>query len=81
MLDGCKLELATEAEIAKHCPDCEIGALPPFGSQYDMKTMVDDRLSEDVEIVFEANTHAEAVRMKFDDYRGLEQPIVGRFAK
>lgn len=37
MLGGGKLELATESEISQHCPDCEVGALPPFGSQYDMK--------------------------------------------
>ena len=69
-LGGSKLELATELEIAEHCPDCEIGALPPFGSQYGMKTLVDESLCEDGEIVFEGNTHEEAIRMKFTEQLG-----------
>jgi Ala-tRNA(Pro) deacylase len=80
VLGGGTLELASEAEIGKHCPDCETGVLPPFGSQYGMKTMVDRSLCEDDEIVFEANTHREAIRMKFADYRRLEEPLVASFA-
>jgi Ala-tRNA(Pro) deacylase len=52
-LCGCEVELASEAEIAEHCPDCEFGVLPPFGSQYAMQTVVDESLAEDEEIVFE----------------------------
>ncbi len=74
------LQLASENEVSQQCPDCETGALPPFGSQYEMKTIVDDRLADEDEIVFEANTHEEAVRMKFADFRQLEQPLVGNFA-
>jgi Ala-tRNA(Pro) deacylase len=80
VLGGGILELASEAEIGRHCPDCETGVLPPFGSQYGMKTMVDRSLCEDDEIVFEANTHREAIRMKFSDYRRLEEPLLASFA-
>jgi Ala-tRNA(Pro) deacylase len=80
LLGKGKPELATEQEIAKHCPDCELGALPPFGSQYGMKTIVDSRLAEDEQIVFESNTHDEAIRMRFDEFRKLEHPIVGPIA-
>ena len=58
------------------CPDCEIGALPPFGSQYGLKTVVDESLLADEHIVFEGNTHAEAIRMRLDDFRNLEHPLV-----
>ncbi len=75
----CVLEMASEAEIAQQCPDCELGALPPFGSQYRMKTIVDENLSKDEEIVFEGNTHHEAIRMKFDEFCNIEQPTIGRF--
>ncbi|MDH3717071.1 MAG: YbaK/EbsC family protein [Planctomycetota bacterium] len=79
---GCEaVELASEREIAVHCPDCEVGALPPFGSQYGMQTLVDSSLSEDEEIVFEGNSHREAIRMKFEDFRELEQPLVGSFIR
>jgi Ala-tRNA(Pro) deacylase len=81
MLGGSHLELATEAEISEHCPDCEIGALPPFGSQYYTKTLVDESLTEDDTIVFEGNTHHEAIRMKFEDFRKIEQPLTGSFVK
>ena len=68
-------ELATEKELARHCPDCELGALPPFGSQYHMQTVVDERLAEDADIVFEGNSHNESIRMSFGDFSNLENPI------
>lgn len=80
LLGGSKVELATEFDIAAHCPDCEFGALPPFGSRYGMKTIVDVDLAEDTEIVFESDTHHEAIRMRFDEFRRLEQPLVAPFA-
>ena len=81
LLGGSRLELATEVEIAQHCPDCEFGALPPFGSQYAMKTIVDESLLDEEELVFEGNTHHEAIRMKVEDFREIEQPLVGSFAR
>lgn len=80
MLDVKRLELATEPEIATFCSDCEFGALPPFGSRYGLKTIVDSSLAEDDVILFEGNTHHDAIRMKFDDYRRLENPTVASFA-
>jgi Ala-tRNA(Pro) deacylase len=80
-LCGCEVELATEAEIAEHCPDCEFGVLPPFGSQYAMTTVVDESLAGDPEIVFEGNSHEEAIRMKFRDFMRIEEPLILAFAK
>lgn len=79
-IGGSRVELATEIEIMQHCPDCELGALPPFGSQYGMKTLVEASLGRDEEIVFEGNNHHEAFRMRYEDYRDIEQPLVARFA-
>jgi Ala-tRNA(Pro) deacylase len=76
VLGGSKLELATELEVADHCPDCECGVLPPFGSQYGMLTLVDENLTKDTEIVFEGNTHRDAIRMKFEDFRRIEEPLI-----
>ena len=81
LLGGRHVELATEQEIAEHCPDCELGALPPFGSYYDMMTIVDASLDEDEEILFEGNTHHESIRMLFQDFRQIEQPVVGHFTQ
>jgi Ala-tRNA(Pro) deacylase len=77
---GGWVQLATESEIADHCPDCDLGVLPPFGSQYGMKTIVDSQLAKDDEIWFEGNTHHEAVRMKFADFQKVERPLVDSFA-
>jgi Ala-tRNA(Pro) deacylase len=77
---GSEIELATEIEIQEHCPDCEIGVLPPFGTQYGMRTVVDASLTEDEEIVFEGNSHHEAIRMRYADFHALEEPLVASFA-
>jgi Ala-tRNA(Pro) deacylase len=74
------VELATEPECAECFPDCELGALPPFGSRYGLKTLVDRSLLEDEQIVFEGNTHHEAIRMKLRDYMELEKPLLADFS-
>lgn len=79
LLNGVKVELATELEMAERCPDCEFGVLPPFGSRYGMTTIVDSKLAVNNSIWFEGNTHEEAIRMKFADFRRLEQPMVAPF--
>jgi Ala-tRNA(Pro) deacylase len=75
-LGRCELRLASEAEVSEVCPDCEPGVLLPFGSQYGVKTVVDSSLGKNEEIVFEGNTHHEAIRMKFADFFRLESPLI-----
>jgi Ala-tRNA(Pro) deacylase len=81
LLGDAKLELATEYDIAVHCPDCDFGVLPPFGSRYGMQTIVDSTLADHEEIWFEGNTHEEAIRMGFDEFRRIEEPIIAPFTK
>ena len=76
LLGGTKLRIAEKHEVTEHCPDCEFGILPPFGSRYAMQTIADASLAENDEFVFEGNTHHEAIRMKFDEFRRLEEPLV-----
>jgi Ala-tRNA(Pro) deacylase len=80
-LGGTHLELATEAEVAERCPDCDIGVLPPFGSHYGAQTIVDQSLTEDEYISFESDSHTEAIRMKYAEYYDVEHPLVARFAR
>jgi Ala-tRNA(Pro) deacylase len=80
-LGNAELRLATEQDVAQLCPDCELGVLSPFGSCYGAMTVVDSSLSEDEDIVFEGNTHSEAIRMKYRDYYRIEQPLVAHFAR
>lgn len=75
-----RLELATELESYEHFPDCEIGAPPPFGSLYGMRTLVDRALAEDEEVVFKGKTNDEAIRMKYNDFADFEEPLVADFS-
>ncbi len=77
---GTDVELATEAEMKQMFPDCEIGAEPPFGTLYDLPTYVDEHLAEREEIVFRAGTHDRTVKISYDDYASLEEPVVGDYA-
>ncbi len=68
--------LAHEHQFAHVFPDCEVGAMPPFGNLYNLPVYVDQTLSEDDEIAFNAGSHRELLRMAYSDYRNLVNPQV-----
>ncbi|HSG81403.1 MAG TPA: YbaK/EbsC family protein [Gemmatimonadota bacterium] len=76
-----KLRLAEESEFAGLYPSCEPGAMPPFGNIYGQRVFVENRLTEDEEIVFNAGNHQEAVRLRYSDFERLVKPVVGSFGK
>ena len=65
--------------MARLFPDCEVGAMPPFGNLYGMSVYVDACLPQAKEIVFQAGNHHEVVRMAFADYERVVNPVVGEF--
>ncbi|UCH10954.1 MAG: YbaK/EbsC family protein, partial [Fidelibacterota bacterium] len=71
-----KVDLATEREFKDLFPDCEIGAMPPFGNLYDLDVYVATSLAEDIEIAFNAGSHTELIRMAYVDFEKLVQPQV-----
>jgi len=73
---GSAVELATEQEFFRLFPDCEVGAMPPFGNLYGMKVYVAERLTENDDIVFNAGTHSEVIQMTYKDYERLVQPTL-----
>jgi Ala-tRNA(Pro) deacylase len=73
--------LATEGEFKGLFPDCDVGAMPPFGNLYDVGVYVDKSLAEDEEIVFQAGSHVETVKMKYRDFDRLVGPEVIDFGK
>ncbi len=75
-----KVELAEEMEFKHMFPDCDPGAMPPFGNLYDMEVFVAESLAEDEEIAFNAGTHVELIRMAYADFERLVQPVVLRFS-
>lgn len=74
------VELATEEEFEDMFPGCELGAMPPFGNLYDMEVFVAEDLAEDEEIAFNAGSHTELIRMRYEDFEDLVSPVVVRFA-
>jgi len=70
------LHLASEEEFAKLFPQCEAGAMPPFGNLYDIPVWVDEGLTKQSHIVFNAGNHRQTVRMAYADFARLVQPKV-----
>lgn len=75
------VRLAYEQEFLDIFPDCEIGAMPPFGNLYNMEVYVAESLTEDEEIAFNACNHTELIKMKYKDYENLVNPKVLKFSK
>jgi len=73
------VRLATEKELAPLFADCEPGAMPPFGCLYGRRVFVDYTLTLDPDIVFNAGTHVDAIRMRYADFADLVKPTVGDF--
>ena len=72
--------LATEKEFTDRFPECEVGAMPPFGNLYGMDVFVSAELVKDEEIAFNAGSHTELVRLAYRDFERLVQPKVVHFA-
>lgn len=73
------VELAGEREFEALFPDCEIGAMPPFGNLYGMSVFVTDTLCQDAEIAFNAGTHKELIKLRYQDFEKLVKPTVDHF--
>lgn len=73
---GAPAKLAGEDELAIAFPDCELGAMPPIGTLYKLPTLVDEEIAKDREIVFNAGTHTDAVRVWYEEYAKLVKPKV-----
>ena len=75
-----EIRLAREDELDWLFPDCERGAMPPFGPLYKQAVFVDEALSSEVRIAFNAGTHGDAIEMRFEDFAAIARPVIGRFA-
>ncbi|MEE9252260.1 MAG: YbaK/EbsC family protein [Thermodesulfobacteriota bacterium] len=76
-----KLTLANEKEFENIFPDCELGAMPPFGNLYNLPVYVASTLSEDKEIAFNAGTHTDVIKMSYSDFEKLAKPDVLTFSE
>jgi Ala-tRNA(Pro) deacylase len=72
--------LASEEQFEDAFPDCEVGAMPPFGNLYDVPVYVDVALAEDESIVFRAGTHTDTMSVAYADFERLVKPTLTKFA-
>ncbi len=75
-----ELELLREEEFKDMFPDCDVGAMPPFGNLYDMDVLVAESLVEEEEIAFNAGSHTELIKMAYEDYERLVKPKAVKFS-
>jgi Ala-tRNA(Pro) deacylase len=80
-LKAKKVDLASERQFRDRFADCELGAMPPFGNLYNLKVIVDETLTHDKEIAFNAGTHLELIKLAYSDFQALVQPAVLRFSR
>lgn len=80
VLGGRQVRIAREAEFASAFPDCEAGAMPPFGNLYDVPAYVDRQLGRNERIVFQAGTHTVTMSVSYADFERLASPTVADLA-
>jgi Ala-tRNA(Pro) deacylase len=80
-LGAAEVRLATEDEFVSRFPDCEIGAMPPFGNLFGLPVYVDPAVTQDESIYFNAGNHVQTVRIRYDDFEKLAAPQVVRLAE
>ncbi len=74
-------DLAAEAEFRELFPDCEVGAMPPFGNLFGLPVFAEEGLTRDEQIAFNAGSHKELVKLAWADFARLVQPTIAPFAR
>ena len=82
--EGCdgadKIELASELGFKDSFPDCDVGAMPPFGNLYRLEVYAAESLAKNEEIMFNAGTHSEIIKLAYKDFENLAKPKVANFS-
>ena len=76
-----EVKLADERSLMDLFPDCELGAEPPVGRLYGVLTLMDESLTADDHVTFQAGTHNHSVTMSLAEYRRVAQPEIAHFAR
>jgi Ala-tRNA(Pro) deacylase len=77
---AASVELASEGEFEDMFPDCEVGAMPPFGNLYDMEVFVEEALTRDADVAFNAGSHTELIKLSYEDFERVVKPKVAKFS-
>jgi Ala-tRNA(Pro) deacylase len=81
LLEAGEVRLAEEEEFGDAFPDCEVGAMPPFGNLYGVPVYVEEALAEDEQIIFRAGTHTDTMSVRYADFERLVEPAVAAYAQ
>lgn len=81
LADARAIRLAREDELDSLFPGCERGGMPPLGPLYHQRVFVDEALTSEKDVVFNAGTHTDAICMRYEDFAALNRPTVGRFSE
>ncbi len=81
LAEAKSVEIVSENEFKELFPECETGAMPPFGNLYDLEVYVAEPLPDDDEVSFNAGSHTELIRLSYADFERLVKPVVGDFAR
>ena len=76
-----QVEMLVESELVELFPDCDLGAIPPFGNLYGIEVWVDRAVASAEKVLFCAGTHEDCIRMRYSDFAKLARPFVGQFAE
>jgi Ala-tRNA(Pro) deacylase len=74
-----EVKFACEEQFKQRFPDCETGAMPPFGNLYGMDVYLAESLTDNEEIAFNAGSHTEVIKLAYRDFERLVQPKVVSF--
>lgn len=75
------VRLATETEMAELFPGVELGAEPPIGSLFGMKTVMDVGLHHDEYLVMQAGSHRQAIKIRREDWEKVCQPLAANITQ
>jgi Ala-tRNA(Pro) deacylase len=81
VLKAKHVHLASEEDLQQIFPDCEVGAMPPFGNLYALPVYADKTLADDDVIVFNACSHTKSIRLKMYDFLRLVKPVIAEFSQ
>ena len=74
-----QVKFVAEDDFKKKFPDCETGAMPPFGNLYGMEVLVAASLGANEQIAFNAGSHTEVIKLAYADFERLVKPKVVSF--
>ena len=80
-LKATHVEMLVESELVGLFPDCDLGAVPPFGNLYGIDVWVDRAVASTEKILFCAGTHEDCIRMRYADFAKLTRPLVSQFSE